>query len=253
MDAASQIRVLVVDDDESFRMSMEIALRVAERYIVEMCTSGQEAILALSDRKFDVVLLDYKMPEVTGLDVLSWIHEHRVEVPVIMLTAAGSEEVAVEAMKLGAYDYLSKEHIDIDRLPLVINSVRERFLYRMEIIRREREESFERERQKEIAALQTFQNTVNSIGHFVTHGLDRLTDRLSKYKADVEPLVSVDGRRRLDEIFASLREELEVISSGLRSMMDLSALVHQKLESIQRGHEGEMNRREEESKAGGRQ
>ncbi|HEX9615196.1 MAG TPA: response regulator [Bacteroidota bacterium] len=227
------LRVLVVDDQDSFRMSLEIALSISDKHEVTMSDSGEDAVEKLKTDVYDVVLLDYRMPGMSGLDVLSWMHENKVDAPVIMLTAAGSEEVAVEAMKLGAYDYLSKEHIEIDRLPLTINSVYERYLYRKEITKREREENEMRARQKDMASLQMFQHTVNSIGQFVTNGLAQLTKEISNAEATLQKYVSPEGRTSFTESFTALKHEFDVVSSGMKSMLDLTALVTQKLEGIQ--------------------
>lgn len=229
---AKPLRVLVVDDQDSFRMSLEIALSISDKHEVTMSDSGEDAIEKLKADAYDVMLLDYKMPGMSGLDVLGWMHENKVDTPVIMLTAAGSEEVAVEAMKLGAYDYLSKEHIEIDRLPLTINSVYERHLYRREMNRREREELELREQQKDMASLQMFQHTVNSIGQFVNNGLSQLANEINGAEARLLPSVKDEGRQAFLETFAALKQEFDVVSSGLKSMLDLTALVSQKLEGI---------------------
>lgn len=233
MAGPNALHVLVVDDQDSFRMSLEIALTMSDKHEVTMSESGERAVELLEGNKFDVVLLDYKMAGMSGLDVLAWMHENKVDTPVIMLTAAGSEEVAVEAMKLGAYDYLSKEHIEIDRLPLTINSVHERYLYRREMMRREREDLMKREQQKDLASLQMFQNTVNSIGQFVNNGLGGLSKKIQESETDLLKYVTNDGRKSFLEAFAALRQEFDVVSSGLKSMLDLTALVTQKLEGIQ--------------------
>jgi len=230
---SNTLRVLVVDDQDSFRMSLEIALSISDKHEVTMSDSGEDAVEKLKTDEFDVVLLDYKMPGLSGLDVLAWMHENKNYTPVIMLTAAGSEEVAVEAMKLGAYDYLSKEHIEIDRLPLTINSVHERYQYRREISRREREEIEYREHQKDMASLQMFQSTVNSIGQFVNNGLFQLTKEISNAESELSKYVNEDGRKAFLDSFSALKQEFEVVSSGLKSMLDLTTLVTQKLEGIQ--------------------
>lgn len=231
--ASKPLRVLVVDDQDSFRMSLEIALTMSEKHEVTMSDSGEDAVEKLKTDQFDVILLDYRMPGLSGLDVLAWMHENRIDTPVIMLTAAGSEEVAVEAMKLGAYDYLSKEHIEIDRLPLTINSVFERYLYRKEVTRREREEHQQRQQQKDLASLQMFQNTVSSIGQFVNNSLAGLSKKISETEAELQQFVTTEGRKPFSESFSGLKQEFEVAFSGLKSMLDLTSLVTQKLEGIQ--------------------
>lgn len=238
---AKPLHVLVVDDQDSFRMSLEIALTMSDKHEVTMSDSGEDSVEKLKTDQFDVVLLDYKMPGLSGLDVLAWMHENRVDTPVIMLTAAGSEEVAVEAMKLGAYDYLSKEHIEIDRLPLTINSVYERYLYRKEVTRRELEENQMRQQQKDLASLQMFQNTVSSIGQFVNNSLAGLSKRIAETETELLSYVTNDGRKPFMDSFAGLKQEFDVAFSGLKSMLDLTTLVTQKLEGIQNSHGAEKN------------
>jgi len=214
---------------------------MSDKHEVTMSDSGEDAVEKLKTDQFDVVLLDYKMPGLSGLDVLAWMHENRVDSPVIMLTAAGSEEVAVEAMKLGAYDYLSKEHIEIDRLPLTIYSVYERYLYRTEVTRREREDHQMRQQQKDLASLQMFQNTVSSIGQFVNNSLAGLSTRISETETELLPFVTNDGRKHFLESFAALKKEFDVAFSGLKSMLDLTTLVTQKLEGIQNSQNANKN------------
>lgn len=100
-------RVLVIDDDQSFRAILEYTLKQAG-YEVTCAASGEEA-LALVDRdSFGAVLTDIKMPGMDGLTVLREVKKRTPETAVIVITAYGSIEMAVEAMKEGAYDYVTK-------------------------------------------------------------------------------------------------------------------------------------------------
>lgn len=235
------LSVLIVDDEDSFRMSLEIALKMSNRHLIESCSSGEMAIELLGKKEYDVILLDYKMPNKSGLDVLQWMHSNKIDTPVIMLTGVGSEELAVGAMKLGAYDYISKVHLEIDRLPLTISSVHERHLYRKEIEHRKLEEQKEEERRKELSSLQMFQNTVSSVGEFVNSGLATLAGKIQDRESELMKFVKAEGQEELLKTLADLKHELEVVSSGVKSMLELSTLVTQKLEGIQ-------NSRREEGK-----
>src|SRR3990172_3496627 len=113
-----RMRILLVDDDEDYARVVSLALEEEYGFEVVVVLGGQEAIdlLKSGDRAFSVIILDYRMPQVTGIDVLRWMQRHEISIPAFILTAAGSESVVVEAMKLDAYDYFRKEDTDIGRL-----------------------------------------------------------------------------------------------------------------------------------------
>jgi DNA-binding NtrC family response regulator len=107
-------RILIVDD-EIFNLDL-LEQELADRgYVVERARDGAEAVRKCESTRPDLVLLDYMMPGMNGLDVLKEIRGGESDVPVVMMTAHGSIEVAVQAMKLGAYDFILKpfepEHI----------------------------------------------------------------------------------------------------------------------------------------------
>ncbi|HEY2511769.1 MAG TPA: sigma-54 dependent transcriptional regulator [Polyangiaceae bacterium] len=111
-------RVLVIDDDPSLRFTLEAVLSDAG-LSVDLADGGASGLAAFEARGADVVLTDLAMPEVDGMQVLTRIRAQDPSVPVLMLTAHGSERVAVAAMKAGAYDYLPKP-FDPDELALAV-------------------------------------------------------------------------------------------------------------------------------------
>src|SRR5512147_2742768 len=112
-------RILIVDDDPGFRHLLETIL-VGEGYGVENAGSVGEALRAGARRKYDLVVADLKLPDGDGLAVLRWWMENMPETPVIMITAFGTVASAVEAMKLGAVDYLGKPLSSPDELRLLV-------------------------------------------------------------------------------------------------------------------------------------
>lgn len=243
MIGSAPLKVLIVDDEDTFRLSLEIALKMSNKFQIHSCDSGESAVEALEKESFDVVILDHRMPAMSGLDVLQWMHERKIDIPVIMLTAAGSETIAVEAMRLGAYDYLRKDQIEIDRLPITINSVHERYLYRREMSRQEEQERQAVEKEKDLASLQMFQSTVSSIGEFVENGLSGLSRNLQKSELELLQMMSDKGREQCIRVFAELRQGVEVVATGVKSMLDLSSLVTQKLEGIQNLRKEEVSKK----------
>src|SRR5437870_3878268 len=99
--------VLVADDDPAIRGNLALLLR-SEGYAVREAADGRAADLALADPSVAAALLDLKMPGRDGLEVLRRHAERLEEVPVIVVTAYGGSAAAIEAMKLGAYDYVTK-------------------------------------------------------------------------------------------------------------------------------------------------
>ena len=103
----SEARVLVVDDEKSMRDLLAITLQKAG-YEVTLAEGGAAAIEAIRRDPFDAIITDLRMPKVDGLQVLRSAKEQSPDTAVIMVTAMASTETAVEAMKLGAYDYITK-------------------------------------------------------------------------------------------------------------------------------------------------
>jgi DNA-binding NtrC family response regulator len=128
------LNILLVDDDEFFANVVANQLQDEYQYNVTIARNGRNAkdLVAMGGcNHYDMILTDYSMPEMNGIDLLQWIQEHSLEIPVVMLTAAGSDVVAVEAMKLGAYDYVRKEQLDLQHLGVVIHATQERHQFRI--------------------------------------------------------------------------------------------------------------------------
>jgi len=100
-------KILIVDDDEGLIHFLR-RFFAKEGYDVRDCGNGQAALDLIAEEPFDLILLDYKMPGLNGLDTLREVRRSQVKTPVIIMTAYGTTDTAIEAMKLGAYDYLPK-------------------------------------------------------------------------------------------------------------------------------------------------
>ncbi|MEJ5364916.1 MAG: response regulator [Desulfosoma sp.] len=109
-----QFRVLLVDDEREFVTTLGERLEI-RGLTVRIAYDGLEALKALEEKPFDVVVLDVRMPGLSGLEILKRMKTSRPEVPVILLTGHSATRDGIEGMRLGAFDYLMKP-IDIDRL-----------------------------------------------------------------------------------------------------------------------------------------
>lgn len=115
----SQRRILVVDDDESLRRVTQVQLEQSG-YEVAAAADGNEALAVLERFPADMVITDLKMPGMSGLDLLKRIRAETPEIVVIMVTAFGTIENAVEAMRAGAYDYITKP-VQIEELRMTVS------------------------------------------------------------------------------------------------------------------------------------
>jgi two-component system response regulator AtoC len=135
-------KILVVDDEESIRYMLKLALEEAG-YEVELASDGTTALKKLTESVFDCVISDVRMPEMGGLELLKAIQEIRPDLTVIVMSAFGSLDTAIEAMKLGAYDYVSKPFKQ-DEIILTLKKAEERERLRKEnvLLRREVEKKY---------------------------------------------------------------------------------------------------------------
>jgi DNA-binding NtrC family response regulator len=117
--------ILVVDDDLRMRQLIN-ELLATEGYGVSITGDSREALMLLKEKKFDIVVTDLKMPYVDGLDILSFAKETAPETLVIMITAHGTVESAIEAIRKGAYDYIQKP-FDPDHLIILVKRAVEHY------------------------------------------------------------------------------------------------------------------------------
>ena len=129
------IQVLLIEDEEPIRRVLSrILSEENENYQVTEAVDGKEGLKILGSKQFDLVLCDIKMPKMDGIEVLQKSNEKNTHVPFIMLTGHGNVETAVEAMKLGAYDFISKPP-DLNRLLTSVRNALENKSLRTENIK----------------------------------------------------------------------------------------------------------------------
>ncbi len=168
-------KVLVIDDDISFRRVLEYNLQ-EEGYEVITATGGDEGLRLFDEHGPDLVITDMKMPGMDGLQVLKGIKERSPETLVIIITAFGAVDAAVEAMKLGAYDYITKP-FNRDELKLVVRKA----LQLSTLV----EEN--RQLRTELADRTDFRNMVG-----ISKGMEKVFEMVRKV-ADTEATVLITG------------------------------------------------------------
>jgi DNA-binding NtrC family response regulator len=126
-----QFKILVVDDEPILRDSLEVALK-ASGYKVITTRTGEEGLERLQKENPDLVLLDYWLPGINGDEVLRRIKEEDTEIPIIVMTAQGSIDLAVNSMKMGAFDFLVKP-FELDQVEDLIKRGLDRVRLRKEV------------------------------------------------------------------------------------------------------------------------
>jgi len=166
-------RILLVDDEKPARYGMRRALASLTEDIIE-AENGKQALKLVREEKPDLIIMDIAMPVMDGLEALKRIRESAAPPLVIMVTAHGSEKVAVEAMKKGAYDYIAKPY-DVDELRIIARNALERI-------------SLERENRRLAAELEKCEAYGEIIG--ASEAMRKVFDRIDKVcQTDVAVLI----------------------------------------------------------------
>ncbi|MBX7231403.1 MAG: sigma-54 dependent transcriptional regulator [Bdellovibrionales bacterium] len=164
-------RILVVDDEESIREFLEIMLR-KEGYEVTCADDGEMALDFLKKRSFDMIISDMQMPKVSGIELLKEAKTQYPDIVFLLITAFGTTETAVEAMKMGAYDYILKP-FKIDEVRLnIANALHSKNL-----------EFENRTLKKELNLENSFQNLVGNSD--TMHRIFELVKRVSQTPTNV--------------------------------------------------------------------
>jgi DNA-binding response OmpR family regulator len=219
------LNILLVDDEETFVKMLAFHLRDHYGYHTTVAFSGREAIKMIEDSHmgFDVVLLDYMMPDMNGLNVLQWMLEQKNQTPVIMLTAAGSEHVAVEALKLGAYDYVRKELIDIPHLDILVRGTHERHMYRVS-------EMMEQDKLREMAQNNDATERVRRVVNAITPKLNSALAQLA-VSAEFDPNAIAEklpegDRADFKRLLGDIQKNVQTLETATRGLLNLFELLY---------------------------
>lgn len=229
MNELNKLSILIAEDEESFLQVLIAVLEATQQYTISSCETGDEAIEALTRSQYDIIILDHKMPGKTGLNVLQWLHEQKVITPVIMLTGVGSESIAVEVMKLGAYDYVRKDRFDKQHFPIIVRSVYERFLFKQE---RERKENDAKERENYLASLGLLKNSVSSFSQIANTTLTTIALLTEESDRLLLPLITPEGKQHFRSYFRKMKEEYDTLATVTQSMVSLTKVMYENYEGI---------------------
>ncbi|HIC91367.1 MAG TPA: diguanylate cyclase [Syntrophaceae bacterium] len=226
-----KVKILVIEDNPE-----DIALMQRElsrhHFDIDFAISGEEGLRSLKEKGYDVVVADYAMPEMTGLDVLDRMKKENYDIPLVIMTGSGSERIAVEAMKKGAYDYLVKSFDSgwLEIFPSIIQNSIER--YKMIKEKERAEEELRRtlyqlekaqDQLKELAITDDLTKLYNRRQFFnqlkqEIRRAKRLDDPLSLIILDIDDFKPYNDRYGHLEGDAVLKKLAEVIKDNIRQI-----------------------------------
>jgi CheY-like chemotaxis protein len=226
------IYVLLVDDEDALVGILASQLTDQFGYVTRVVRDGQEAIELLQGKEAlpGLIITDYDMPNVNGLELTEWINERRLGIPVIMLTAAGGGTIESSALQAGVYDYLRKETLDLTRLGLTIQSVLERRRLRAM-------EETEKDRQHEASANQQATDRLHAVvtnlqpslmdGFASLHnGLDLLQQRTTK--------LPEGEKANCDDLIQRMHIEVKTLEDTMKTFLELYAFASSHHSYLQR-------------------
>ena len=236
MTIGSKSRILIVDDEPSFRMSLAMVLNRTGLYEIYEATSGEEAITALEREEYELVILDHQMGEVSGLNVMQRIFEQKMRIPVIVLTASGSDTIAVEMMKFGAYDYLRKDQLDLNRFPMLVSATLEGYRARSERQQEGRGQIMPL-RNSDVVGL--LENTSASFSRSAEAVIGLIADEFEEYQKRVRPNLSPSSQSDVDRIMKNFQEQLKLVSLFTKTLADLAVIAKARRRSDSRPEQDE--------------
>lgn len=227
LEETKKICVLIADDEDSFRKSIIYFLTSTKRYEADAVDSGIATLEALHKKKYDVLILDYKMPGISGLQVMQKMQEEKMDIPVVMLTGAGSENIAVEAMKLGAYDYIRKDLFDMNHMSILVNGVYERYLFKKE---RTLYEELHKQQGHNVETAELTRNYISISAQLLNTTLSVVAMIIEDTEKELKTNLSKEVKLYIEEAYRSLKESYKIISFGTNSLLDLTRIISKRLE-----------------------
>ncbi|MGE5315547.1 MAG: response regulator [Acidobacteriota bacterium] len=221
----ARLSVLIIDDETAFSRVLAMDLEASGKFSVSLADTAEDGMRLVKESAPDIILLDFHLGAISGLAFLDWMTESGIESPVIMLTADGSEELAIEAMKRGAYDYARKERLELRHFPILIEGVHERHLFRKEAKARDVQRI---EEEKQRSAMQMFQTTVRTIAHHVNNSLAIVMLRSSIAERHIKKMLDEETALPVLQLITDLRKQSSVIEAIVRSLVELSDVVYTK-------------------------
>lgn len=206
MDEKHSVKVLLIEDNADFAKLVKLYLSKFEdaEFVVEWKSNGAEGIDEARSGKYDVILMDYFLPGLNGLEVTRNLQQKNVSSPVVFLTVNKDVNLAVEVMKLGVEDYLVKEEISTPILPKTIMSVVEK-----------------RKLQSEMAELEIRKKRLEAIQEMIVNITSEVGAPLDAMKTIVEELLGTEPSDKTEKYLSIIKENVERIQFKVDKLKNL--------------------------------
>ncbi len=222
-----KLKIIIVDDSSTDREITMESLKSVEEFDMEMDTapSGMEGLEKIGKNRFDLIILDYRMPGMSGLDFMNKLGEKKIDIPVIMATGESDTRIAVEVMKTGAYDYVSKDEIFKGGMSLVLKRTIERYEEKKERQRLEVEtKKYAQKLEKANAQLkkldQMKDDFVSMVSHELRTPLTIMKEFTSIISDEIPGELTKDQREYVDIITANIDRLARLIND----LLDISKI-----------------------------
>ena len=221
----SNLRILLIDDEKAFIDTIALRLREECHHQTTIVYSALEAVQKLETMTagVDVILVDYDMPGMNGLEFLTWMKANGKETPVIVLTGMSSEEIASDAMKLGAYDYLRKEEFDLKSLAHAVDATYERRLYH---IAQESEAEREQELGMNLQATNKVRDVLNTISPPLHSAIANINFELEVKSGKILKELPPSSRDKVKSLLADVLKEVRVLEMSVRGLLTLYRILY---------------------------
>ena len=218
-----KLKIILIDDSPTDREITGELLKSVEEFNIELeaAQTGMEGLEKIGKNRFDLIILDYKMPGMTGLDFMNKLKQKKIDIPVIMATGEGDTKIAVEVMRTGAYDYIAKEEAFRGGISLVLKRTLERYEEKKERQRLEAEtREYASKLKKANEQLKKFDQLKNDFISTVSH---ELRTPLTVIRESISQIL--DGL-----LGETTKKQREFLSMGLRNIDRLSRIINNLLD-----------------------
>ncbi|MDO8603141.1 MAG: ATP-binding protein [Candidatus Omnitrophota bacterium] len=231
--AKEKLRVLMVEDNPTDALISKKRLQKDEAFEYEIAhfVSGEDALLNLENNSYDIMLLDYNLPKRSGLDTLREIKAKNIEMPIIMITGQGDEQVAVTLIKEGAFDYLPKRDGYEDSIPLMIRKTIAEFRAKSERERLQKEIALKKEELEKTNAQLMELDRMKS--DFVSNVVHELRTPLTIIKGNLDNIdkgFAGEVQPKQKEILEDVFKVINRLSRLTNDLLDLSKIESGRME-----------------------